>query len=375
MTRQIKILHVAEAAGGVERYLENLFRFNNNCKVRNYLIYSQNYDSKFLIENKNSFGVIMSHGLNVKSDIRSINSIKKIIHKVDPDIIYAHSTKAGALARLANISIHKKIIYNPHGWAFNEEANSILGKIKISLFKNIERIESLFTDNIVCISNFERDTAIANHITDPRKLRIIYSGIDLDQNHCSKIDRKKLGIPEDAFLVGMVARITETKAPDIFIRAAKKIKQKIPNAYFLLIGDGDLRKQAESLIKNERLEKCFLITGWVDNTSDYMNILNIGVLLSRWEGLGLVLLEYMRAGIPIIATNVGGIPDVIQDKKSGLLVPKDNVDSVACAVEKIYKEKGLATKLVINGHKEVKQRFDIKRTVLETEEMYKKILN
>ena len=140
MERKIRVLHVAEAAGGVEKYLEILFKYSRD-KVENILVCSQNYDYEKLKTLADRVIVLkMVHGIGPSSDIKVERTLRKIIKKLKPDIIYAHSSKAGALARIANLGLKTKLIYNPHGWAFNEVPNGLKGRIKHILFKKIEKV-------------------------------------------------------------------------------------------------------------------------------------------------------------------------------------------------------------------------------------------
>lgn len=127
------------------------------------------------------------------------------------------------------------------------------------------------------------------------------------------------------------------------------IKKKIPQAYFIIVGDGDQRDEIEQMIENEGLNGEILITGWVDNPLTYANLFDQAVLLSRWEGFGLVLAEYMELEKPIVATNVDAIPDLITDYDNGLLVEVDNVEQIVCAIETIYNDHNLKRKIVKMG--------------------------
>ena len=331
MKKKIRVLHVAEAAGGVERYLETLFKYTDHDKVENILICSQNYDYKKMKYLADRVIIIkMAHQIDSKSDIKSVKAIRHYIKQIKPDIIYAHSSKAGALARIADLGINNKVIYNPHGWAFNMQQSAK----KKEMYKWVERISAHFCNKIVCISDAEKESALREKICKPDKLQVIYNGIDLEEIKNTKPKtRKELGIPEDAFVVGQVGRLSEQKAPDTFVKAAKMIKEKIPNAYFILVGDGELRDQIEKMIHEAGLNNSFLITGWVDNPAAYMKIMDVGTLLSRWEGFGLVLPEYMDCGTPIVATDVDAIPNVIGDKQHNWLVDKDNFEMVS---EKVF---------------------------------------
>lgn len=376
MERKIRVLHVAEAAGGVERYLETLFKYSKD-KVENTLVCSQNYDyEKFKRLADRVIVLKMAHDIQPSSDIKVERTLRRIIKQLKPDIVYAHSSKAGAFARIADLGLNNKVIYNPHGWAFNETTKGIKKKIKHEIFKTAEKVGSVFTNKIICISDFEKKTALKNKIAPKDKLKVIYSGIDFKEfGQNNKITRSNVGIPEDAFVIGNVARITETKAPDTFVKAAKIIKKYIPNAYFVMVGNGDLQDKIRSQIKINHLDNCFLLTGWVDNPNDFMSLFDVGMLLSRWEGLGLVLLEYMLSGVPIIATNVGGIPNVVINKKTGLLVSQDNVEEIVKNTILLHDNENLRRELIDNGLNEVKEKFNVKRTELETENLYKKILN
>lgn len=228
MNKKIRVLHVAEAAGGVERYLETLFKYNDNEQVENILICSQNYDYEKIKQLADRVIVIrMAHQIDSKSDIKSVKAIRHYIKQIKPDIIYAHSSKAGALARIADLGINNKVIYNPHGWAFNMQQSSK----KKEMYKWVERISAHFCDKIVCISDAERESALREKICKSSKLQVIYNGIDLEEiKNAKPKTREELGIPEDAFVVGQVGRLSEQKAPDTFVKAAKLIKEKIPNA-------------------------------------------------------------------------------------------------------------------------------------------------
>ena len=335
MNKRIRVLHVAEAAGGVERYLQTLFKYSDKEQVENILVCSQNYDyEKFKRLADRVIVLKMAHQINPSSDIKVEKALRRIIKQLKPDIVYAHSSKAGALARIADLGLKNKVIYNPHGWAFNMQQSAK----KKEMYKWVEKISAHFCDKIVCISDAEKESALREKICKPSKLQVICNGIDLEEiEKTTPMSRAQLGIPEDAFVVGMVGRLSKQKAPDTFVKSAKLIKEKIPNAFFLMVGDGELRDQVESLINQYDLGSSFLITGWVDNPTAYMKIMDVGMLLSRWEGFGLVLPEYMACGVPIVATNVDAIPNIIKDSVNGMLVNEDDYHEAANKVIFVHK--------------------------------------
>lgn len=125
---------------------------------------------------------------------------------------------------------------------------------------------------------------------------------------------KKIGIPEDAFVIGQVGRISKRKSPGIFIRAATKIKESISNAYFVLVGDGDMKDEILQYAEENGLTGSLKITGWVGNPPSYATTFDTAVLLSRWEGFGLVLPEYMLAQKPIVACESDAVPILIDNR-------------------------------------------------------------
>lgn len=371
MNKKIRVLHIAEAAGGVERYLETLFKYNDNDQVENILICSQNYDyKKFKSLTSRAFVLKMQHDVSFIDDLQVEKTIRNIIKQVKPDIVYAHSSKAGAFARIADLGIKNKVIYNPHGWAFNMQQSTK----KKEMYKWVEKISAHFCDKIICISDAEKKSALRENICPSYKLQVIYNGIDLDGiKNTSAKSKSELNIPENTFVIGQVGRLSKQKAPDTFVKAAKLIKKEIPNAYFLMVGDGELRSQIEEMIHQFELQDSFLITGWVDDPIAYMKIMDIGCLLSRWEGFGLVLPEYMACGVPIVATNVDAIPNIIRSNENGILIDKNESISILKAVETLYDNAHFRQLVTDKASKIVIEKYDADRVVDETLRIYKSI--
>ena len=371
---KIKIVHIVECAGGVDKYLRMLLFNLTPDLYDNVLICSHDYKREYysgLVSGM--FYTDMHNSLSLMNSIISIRQVRTLIKNIKPNIIYCHSSIAGGIGRIANIGIGIPVIYNPHGWAFN-----MPNGLKPKIYSLIERLLSKRTNIIVAISEFEKENALKKGITKRNKLQVIVSGIDLDKTDCLSNDplitRSSLGIPRDAFVIGMTARICETKAPDIFIKSAAIIRKKIHNSFFVLIGDGDLRDTIENQIKEYNIENCVLITGWVDNPLPYVRLLDIGTLLSRWEGFGFALAEYMKLNIPIVATNVCAIPYAIKDGFNGILVEVDNERAVADAIIDLYENPIKRKKLTENGQAYVNQNFDIKRTAKEHELLFQSLL-
>lgn len=372
---KIKIMHIAQSPGGVERYLQMLLRNMNSTKYENILVCSFDYKEENYIGLVSAFEhVDMLRSINAKSDIKAIIAIRKLIKKYSPEIVYMHSSKAGAIGRVANIGCTNIAFYNPHGWAFNMECG-----FKKTVYRIIEKILAPFCQTIIAISDSEKESAINNRICKSNKIKVIFNGIDVAEYEKKKnsytITRELLDIPKNAYIIGTVGRLSSQKAPDTFISAAAKIKKIIPQAYFIMVGDGPWLEEVKRMANELNILDSLLITGWVDEPMEYVKLFNQAMLLSRWEGFGLVLTEYMIAKKPIIATKVDAIPNLIAHERNGLLVEKDNIEAVVESSVRLYNDEKFSFALVEEGERLVKEKFDIIRVVKEHESVFCNSMN
>ena len=370
---KIRILHVAQAAGGVDRYIRMLFKYLDTDKFENILVCSQDFHTTDYEGLADFFEHIEMNRAISSRDLKAIVQVRKLIKKYSPDIVYAHSSKAGAIARIADIGMKNRCIYNPHGWAFNMQCSWA----KKMMYAAIERIAAPFCDTIVCISDAEKQSALEKKICNPNKLKVILNGIDIaayENSVHSVVRREDWNIPQDAFVVGMVGRISPQKAPDVFIRMAKLVRDKISNAHFMIVGAGE----QEDEIRNYAAEYGFLdslhITGWVDNPMDYIELFDVACLLSRWEGFGLVLPEYMLVGKPVVASDIDAIPGIVRHGENGLLVEVDDAVSASKMVIKLYEDPSYKQQLVLRGLKDVYSKFDAQRVARETESLFQQLI-
>lgn len=367
----MRILHVAECIGGVDRYLQSLLKYST---YENIMILSQLYKDKKVDYEKIASHVEimrMEHGMKASAVGEAIE-LRKKIKKYNPDVVYAHSSTAGAIVRMACVGLKAKVVYNPHGWSFNME-----GRPK-KMFVKLERLMAHFCDAIICISEAEKVSALREKICGVDKLHVIENGIDIEEyENGNEYEVVFPDLPQDAFVVGMVGRICRQKAPDVFVRMASEVQKEIRNAYFVIVGDvleGAEEERIEVEDLADKLGVNLIITGWVNNPMDYMKHFDVGCLLSRWEGFGLAIPEYMLAGVPIVATKVDAIPYLITEEDIGLLVDKDDWKKAGQKVIDLARDKELRSKLVENGLKTVRNRFDARRVSREYEELYEELM-
>lgn len=370
---KIRILHVAQAAGGVDRYIRMLLKYLDKDKFENILVCSQDFREEDYDGLADSFEQIEMNRAIGANDLKSIAEVRKLMKKYNPDIVYAHSSKAGAIARVADIGLKNHCIYNPHGWAFNMRCSDK----KRMMYTAIEKIAAPFCEKIVCISDAEKQSALEKKICKEDKLQVIFNGVDIDayeSGEHGKAKRADLNIPEDAFVVGMVGRISPQKAPDVFVKMAKLVKDKIQDAHFIIVGSGNQETEIRKYAEDNGFSGNLHITGWVNDPMSYVELFDVACLLSRWEGFGLALPEYMMAGKPIVASCVDAIPNIIRNGENGLLVKADDFAGASEAVLRIYRDKELKDKLVAQGLEDVHNRFNARRVSEEHRMLFEREL-
>jgi glycosyltransferase involved in cell wall biosynthesis len=271
-------------------------------------------------------------------DLLSLVQIIALIRKERPDILHTHTTKAGILGRIAGGVTRTRTIHTPHGHLFY----GYFGKAKEQLYVFLEGLAARFCERIITISEDERREYLRRGIGDKKKVVTIYNGIDIGRfPGDGKRMRKELGIAHHIPLVGYVGRLEEVKGPHLFIDAAMKIGKVYPQAHFLMVGDGAMK---EGLMRKAPVVPHLHIMGYREDIADVIAALDILLIPSLNDGFNLAAVEAMASLKPIVATAVGGLPEVIGD--AGILVGPGNTSRLAeetialLASSKLRKEMG-----------------------------------
>ena len=360
----MKILHLAQSAGyGVTVYIRSVIIELAKNNYEQILLGSDYYDNEQFRQIVNKLIIVPMDRNITKNDIKTIAQCRNIISEEKPDIVYCHSAKAGIYGRIACIGNNIKVVYNPHGWAFNMHCSTY----KRLFYKIVEIVFSLFTDKIIAISQFEKNSTPC--LIPSKKVMNIVNGIDIEEDlHIlteSKLTRKEIGISENKFVIGLLARISIQKGQDLLVKAALKIVQHIPNACFLLVGGKSDNIDIEKMIDSAGLHDYFIITGEVNNAIRYAKLFDIAVLTSRWEGFGLVLPEYMLAERAIVSFDVDAVREIIDDGINGILVKPEDTDALAEAIVYLYNNRDKMQTMGLSGKKKAMSNFDIKRVCNE----------
>jgi glycosyltransferase involved in cell wall biosynthesis len=223
------------------------------------------------------------------------------------------------------------------------------------------------------------DWALKDSIVDEKKIAKIYSGIQLDKFHPVKREEKnrlrsKWALKQDEAVVGIVSKLWEGKGHAVLIEAFKLVREKIKNAKLVIVGEGYLYNELLRMVDGNGLRESVLFTGFQMDVSEIIATFDVAVLPSFFEGMGRVILEAMAMEKPVVASRVGGIPDLIDQGTNGLLVRPGDARELADALEKVLTDKGLARKLGRQGRKRMKNQFSADIMVQSIERLYRELL-
>ena len=233
----------------------------------------------------------LERAINPLKDLLAILEILSFIKNNDIQILHTHSSKAGILGRLAGrLAGLKIILHTVHGWSFNDHQPFLIRK----LFNSLERFTACFTHKIIVVSNYDLEKGLKGHIGDIDKYILIRYGIDYSEfDNQDRSLRQEFGVKECEPLVGNISCFKPQKSVQDFIKAAFLMNRILPEAKFVLVGDGRLRKRVERLIKKYNLEGKVILTGWRNDIPRILSAIDALVLTSLWEGLPICVLEAM----------------------------------------------------------------------------------
>lgn len=307
--------------------------------------------------------------LSFWDDWRAFWKIYRIICRERPDVIHTHTAKAGALGRMAGVvykvcskALNKPILVHTfHGHVLH----SYFGRIKTFFFIWVEKILALFTDKIIVVSeSLKKELVERFRIAPEKKVQVVELGFELDEllKLPSKEDR-------DVINIGIVGRLVAVKNHRMLLRVAQKIKAK-----FLIVGDGELRRELENYVRELGIEDIVEFKGWVKDLGKIYLDLDILVLTSLNEGTPVSIIEAMAAARPVVATNVGGVRDVVEDGKSGYLVGSGDEEKFSEKLLDLINHPEKRKIFGECGRKAVNHRFSKDRLIKDTEKLYNELL-
>ena len=283
-------------------------------------------------------------------DLLAFFALFRIFRRERPAIVHTHTSKAGILGRwAARLTGCALIVHTPHGHIFW----GYFGRFLTSAFLFLERWTAPITSRIIVLTEQEKKDHLALDIAPERKFATIHSGVALD-DFSKPVPggsdlRRELGIQEDAFVIGSVGRLTAVKGHRFLIEAAGLVVAVYPETKFIVLGHGELKGALEEQAARLGLAEHILFLGWRPDVARVLSIFDLFVLPSLNEGMGKVLIESMASGKPIIASRIGGIVDLIEEGKNGVLVPPADSGALAQAILKLREDGALRRALAECG--------------------------
>ncbi len=306
-------------------------------------------------------------------DLLSVVDLASFLRRNHYHIVHTHNSKAGFVGRLAaRIAGVPVVIHTVHGFAFHGQEPAW----RQLLYRNLEKLASHLCDRMIFISQPLIDWALKEGVTTKDKIVKIYSGIDLNRFQPATFDeeqraREKWGIGPNDPVMGIVSKLWEGKGHEVLIKALKDVKKDINKAKLVIVGEGYLEDKLRSLTDNLGLTDSVIFTGFQTDVSEVIRVFNVAVLPSFFEGLGRVLLEAMAMEKPVVASRVGGIPDIVKDGINGFLTTPGDTKELGDALKKLLNDKRLATRMGKDGRKGVTAELSADVMVNTIKDVYK----
>src|SRR3989338_1390540 len=308
-------------------------------------------------------------------DIKALIKLAIFLKKEKFDIVHCHTSKGGFIGRLAaKLAGAKIIIYSPHGDIFE----GYFCKLATDFFILLEKFAARFTDKIINLTKIEIERFLEHGIGTRHQLKQIYNGINIkyyERAMTSNLKKRdEFGLGKDDFVCATVGRLVPVKGHTYLIKAIQKVVKVIPEAKFLFVGDGELKSKLSEEIKSYDLQRNIFLLGARNDIATILSCINVFLLPSLNEGFGMALIEAMAARKPVIATNVGGVPEVIINGTTGILVPSKDPEAFSSAIIKLYNNPEMSLEMGLAGYSSARNLFDIKTTVREFEDLYSKLI-
>jgi glycosyltransferase involved in cell wall biosynthesis len=370
--KKIKILHVlTTTAGGLGQAVLSLVLHLDPERFEVTVAFGPGYP----LDRKFAEGGLRVVPIRMKRGLRAINlfgfwDLYRLIRKERFDVVHTHAPIAGFLGRVAAKLVGVEVvIFTLHGGSDLNNRSLLIRFLSRFAQKLLDRC----TDYYVAVSDYVQKRWLQNQSAAPERLILIYHGTDLRTlpPHTDLSEKRKmLGLPLEETLIGTVGLLETQKGTEDFIRAIPLVIDAFPACRFVVIGDGPLRSHLEAVAAQVGISQSVTFVGWRTDAAELMGILDLFCLPSLWESFGLVLLEAMAYAKPIVATDVGGIPDVITNGESGLLVPPEDPVSLSKAIVYLLAHPEIAREMGRKGEARLRERFTLERMVQQHESLY-----
>jgi glycosyltransferase involved in cell wall biosynthesis len=320
-----------------------------------------------LTEAAESFGAVvhilpsLGRSINPFNDIQSVRECLQLIRDVHPALVHLHSSKAGVVGRIAAKRAGVPAIFTAHGWGFKPG----VPVVRRSIVWLSEALAAPLATRVICVSDYDRQLACRYLPGGEEKYTMIHNGI------CAEAP---LAFPDaDNVKIIMTARFQEPKEQQLLLRAFAMLDR--PRAQILFAGEGNELVTCQAIARNLGIAENVHFLGDRNDISNLLAQSQIFVLLSRYEGLPISVLEAMRAGLPVIASRVGGIPEQVDNGATGFLIDPGDVSAVASALSTLIAGPKLRRQMGEAGRRKFRQKFMVEEMLAQTIEVYEQALS
>lgn len=372
---KIKVLHVVHwPRSGIVGFLNNFFLESKNQQFEYHILFFVRD-----LDSINEFRKCCASADYLDFEQNKIRALLKycwVIHNISPNIIHTHSFQPGLWARLLTLH-NKKIklfstIHSPYPY--------LRGSDFYSRIKRVLEISSinLFNSRVICISDNVKDNLTKYTMIKSEKLQVIKNSISIknysyNTNYLKKL-KIDLSIDNESKIIITVGRLSEEKGLDVLLEAFAIVIKAIPKMVLIMIGDGPLDLQLKKLARKLNINDKVKFLGFKKDIYQYLLISDLYVCSSIFEGISTSILEAFSQKVPVIATHVGGNPEIIENNINGILIEPNNPMSLAGAIVDLFSTKEKINSFKANGFKKVTDEFDIKNVIREYEGLYLKFL-
>lgn len=314
----------------------------------------------------------LGRDIGMLKDFKTLLALYKLLKEEKPDVIHLNSSKIGLLGGIAakfysrkNKNPKLKTIFTGHGWAFNENRFFIIRYI----FKKLHAITIRLANVTIAVS--EKTKRDIEDLAKGKKIKVIYNGISRFNLLDGFASQQKIGQNvEEEIWIGSISELHQNKGVDILIKSFSQVASDYPDVALVVIGGGEEKENLKKLVSKLGLQDRVHLLGFVDNARQYLQAFDVFTLTSRTEAFPYALLEAGLAGLPVIASNVGGIPEVITDGQSGLLTEPGDTEAISKAMESILGNPEKRDKLGKNLKQKVETDFSLEQMFNKTFSLY-----
>jgi glycosyltransferase involved in cell wall biosynthesis len=297
--------------------------------------------------------------INPLRDWQSLNWILQAIKNFQPDLIATHSSKTGILGRIACKISKTPCTFTAHGWSFSET----VPEPSRSIYQFIEKLVEPLSDRIICVSHSDHSLGIKVGMQRDRLLTIHNGMKDIPNLRANPSQSNPVKI-------AMVARFARQKDHHSLIEAF----QHLDGAELILLGDGPLTPEIQALVNQLKLSEKVKFLGFRKNVEEILAQVQIFALISHWEGLPCTIIEAMRSGLPVIASDVGGVREIIEDNRTGYLIPHGNKEILTQKLRELVADTSLRTQMGSLGRQKYESQFKFEPMYAKTLEVYQSLV-